>query len=71
MECCRFATGRADPVEKPPCCVATYVVAYVVEFEWDSAKAKLNLRKHGVSFEDAARVFLDPDRIEAFDSDED
>jgi len=36
-----------------------------VEFEWDSVKAEQNLRKHGVSFEDAARVFLDPDRIEA------
>jgi len=42
-----------------------------VEFEWDSVKAEQNLRKHGVSFEDAARVFLDPDRIEAFDGSED
>jgi uncharacterized DUF497 family protein len=38
-----------------------------VEFEWDSAKAKRNLRKHSVSFEFASRVFLDPDRIEGFD----
>lgn len=29
-------------------------------FEWDAEKAKANLRKHGVSFEDAATVFLDP-----------
>jgi uncharacterized DUF497 family protein len=39
-------------------------------FEWDPAKAVSNLRKHGVSFETAARVFADPhalveqDRIE-------
>lgn len=38
--------------------------------EWDPAKAKINLRKHRVSFETAARVFADPfalteqDRIE-------
>ena len=29
-------------------------------YEWDATKAKANLRKHGVSFEDAAMVFLDP-----------
>ncbi|GAB6843450.1 hypothetical protein HNR00_000974 [Methylorubrum rhodinum] len=29
-------------------------------FEWDSAKAESNLRKHGVSFEYALRVFADP-----------
>ena len=41
-----------------------------VRFEWDEAKNKINLRKHGISFELAARVFADPfaltehDRIE-------
>ena len=29
-------------------------------YEWDSGKAKENLRKHRVSFEEAATVFLDP-----------
>jgi|ERR1035438_8672640 uncharacterized DUF497 family protein len=29
-------------------------------FEWDAAKATSNLRKHGVSFETATRVFADP-----------
>ena len=29
-------------------------------FEWDENKAKSNLKKHGVSFEDAALVFRDP-----------
>ena len=29
-------------------------------YEWDSTKAKVNLRDHGVSFEEAATVFLDP-----------
>ena len=29
-------------------------------FEWDSEKAEANLRKHGVSFEEAASVFFDP-----------
>ncbi len=38
-----------------------------MNFEWDAGKAAVNLRKHRVSFEDAARVFLDPDRIETFD----
>ena len=29
-------------------------------FEWDGRKATANLRKHGVSFEEAATVFSDP-----------
>lgn len=28
-------------------------------FEWDESKAELNLRKHGVSFGEAASVFID------------
>jgi uncharacterized DUF497 family protein len=31
-----------------------------VIYEWDPEKAKENLRKHDVSFEEAATVFLDP-----------
>jgi uncharacterized DUF497 family protein len=34
-----------------------------VIYEWDPKKAKANLRKHGVSFEDAASVFLDPQAL--------
>ena len=30
------------------------------QFDWDPAKAKSNLRKHGVSFEEAVTVFDDP-----------
>ena len=29
-------------------------------FEWDARKAAANFAKHGVAFEDAATVFLDP-----------
>ena len=31
----------------------------LLRFEWDPAKAIANLRKHGVSFEDAQTVFSD------------
>jgi uncharacterized DUF497 family protein len=30
-----------------------------MQFEWDSAKALSNLRKHGVSFDEAQTVFRD------------
>jgi uncharacterized DUF497 family protein len=30
------------------------------DFEWDIAKALANARKHGVTFMEAARAFLDP-----------
>jgi uncharacterized DUF497 family protein len=31
-----------------------------LRFEWDSAKARSNLKKHGVSFEEGATIFGDP-----------
>lgn len=31
-----------------------------VEFEWNEEKAQTNVEKHGVTFEEAAEVFLDP-----------
>jgi len=36
-------------------------------FEWDPYKAKQNLRRHKVSFERAAEVFLDPLAISIYD----
>lgn len=32
----------------------------MILFEWDEAKAQSNIRKHGVSFEMARSVFIDP-----------
>lgn len=32
----------------------------MLKFEWDFKKAKSNLNKHGVSFEEASTVFRDP-----------
>ena len=29
-------------------------------YEWDPRKAKTNLRRHGIPFEEAGSVFLDP-----------
>ena len=38
-----------------------------LKFEWDKDKAERNIKKHGVRFETAAKVFLDDDRIEIYD----
>ena len=38
-----------------------------MNFEWDSRKAEINLRKHGVSFDEAGSVFLDPLAISGSD----
>ena len=35
--------------------------------EWDENKNQLNIRKHGISFQTAALVFADEDRIEYLD----
>ena len=39
----------------------------MLRFAWDLAKARANLRKHGVAFEEAIHVFYDPDAL--FDQD--
>ena len=36
-------------------------------FEWDSEKARINKRKHKISFETAANVFFDDNRVELRD----
>lgn len=38
---------------------------YIIE--WDDAKNKINKKKHGLSFENAAWVFLDDNRIDDYD----
>jgi uncharacterized DUF497 family protein len=37
-------------------------------FEWDSAKAGSNAKKHGITFERAATIFLDPSAKSLFDT---
>ena len=39
----------------------------VYHFEWDTAKARANLTKHGVSFRLATVVFRDPLALTTFD----
>ena len=40
-----------------------------MKFEWEPAKASLNVRKHGVSFDEAVSVFLDPFAVSGPDPD--
>ena len=42
-----------------------------MRFSWDEHKNLTNQRKHRVSFEVAARVFIDANRIEQYDDQED
>jgi uncharacterized DUF497 family protein len=39
----------------------------MIRFEWDSVKATANVRKHGVSFEEAQSVFYDEFAVQFFD----
>ena len=39
----------------------------MISFEWDARKAKANLAKHGVSFEEAREAFRDPFGLELLD----
>lgn len=34
-----------------------------IQFEWDAAKASLNQKKHGVSFDEAKSVFYDENAV--------
>jgi uncharacterized DUF497 family protein len=40
----------------------------MIKFEWDAAKAASNVRKHGISFEEAKSVFYDEFAIQFYDS---
>ena len=40
-----------------------------MKFDWDPKKAEANLRKHGVSFDEAATTFLDPHAVSGPDPD--
>lgn len=39
----------------------------MIKFEWDTAKAATNLKKHGVSFEEAQSVFYDEFAVQFYD----
>lgn len=40
----------------------------MIRFEWDPVKAAANLKKHGVSFEEAASIFYDEFAVQFFDA---
>ena len=39
----------------------------MIKFSWDQAKALSNLKKHGVSFEEAQSVFYDESAVQFYD----
>lgn len=39
----------------------------MIKFEWDPPKASANLRKHGISFDEAKSVFYDDFAVQFFD----
>ena len=41
----------------------------MMKFEWDTPKAEANVQKHGVSFDEAASVFLDQLAVSGQDPD--
>ena len=44
----------------------TYNV-HTIKFDWNAAKAVTNIKKHGVSFEEAKSVFFDDFAVQFFD----
>ncbi len=40
-----------------------------MEFEWDASKARVNLSKHAISFDEAKTVFDDPLYVDFYDPD--
>ncbi|NUN14977.1 MAG: BrnT family toxin [Myxococcales bacterium] len=41
----------------------------MLRFEWDPTKNQVNIKKHGVSFEEAQSVFYDDFAVQFFDED--
>ncbi|MDH4276439.1 MAG: BrnT family toxin [Gammaproteobacteria bacterium] len=42
----------------------------MIKFEWDTAKAAANVKKHRVTFEEARTVFYDEFAVQFFDEEE-
>ena len=42
-------------------------MAFQYRFEWDPVKARENAKKHRITFERGATVFLDPNALSLFD----
>jgi uncharacterized protein len=40
---------------------------FLYQFEWDPQKARQNVSKHGIAFERATTIFLDPRALSEFD----
>ena len=40
-----------------------------IRFEWDPRKEKTNLKKHGISFEEARTAFYDESAVQFYDPD--
>ena len=47
--------------------VHTKIYAVIVIFDWDSNKNLTNIEKHGISFEQAQEIFLDPLHLSILD----
>jgi len=41
----------------------------MIKFDWNPAKADINIKKHGVSFEESRSVFYDEFAVQFFDQD--
>lgn len=40
-----------------------------MKFEWDTNKERINIQKHGITFEEASYVFADPFALNRYDDD--
>ena len=54
----------ANPLQ---CYVSECGIMIDYDFEWDVNKASANKHKHGVSFDRASRIFLDPLALTVYD----
>jgi len=62
-----FRQGNQTCVIKPkPSKILDRVITYTYDiymFIWDESKNQTNIKKHGISFEEAKDAFLDPKRL--------
>jgi uncharacterized DUF497 family protein len=62
------SSERRNPSAHSYLRVTTKLTTLRVLLEWDDRKAAQNVAKHGVPFDYAARIFLDPHRLDSEDS---
>jgi hypothetical protein len=63
LRCNEYALCSAQAGVDSPCTLYVHCIMAGLSFTWDAAKARANVAKHGIRFEEAETAFSDENAI--------